>query len=525
MTERAIAPAKPPEKIFSYKEILEECLRYFDGDELAATTWINKYCLKNAVGDFVEQSPDDMHRRMAKEFGRAESNYKIKKDRRQLLSEYGQNRLRLSEEVIYRLFKDFKYLIPQGSVMSILGNPYVVGSLSNCVVVKAPLDSYGGVMYTDQQLAQLCKRRCGVGFDLSKLRPNGAGVMNAAGTSSGVVSFMERYSNTTREVSQNGRRGALMLTMEVTHPDIEDFITVKQDLTRVTGANISVRVTDEFMKAVDKDKPFTLRWPVDATLPQVHKTVSARDLWNKIIKCAHTTAEPGIIFWDHQHWYSTSSVYPEFANESTNPCSEIAMQGGDSCRLIAMNLFSFVDRPFTSESSLNYEKLYEVTYEAQRLMDDLVDLELESVEKIIKKIKEDDEPDHIKQVEMDTWKMLYENGKRGRRTGLGFTALADTLAALGLKFDEPAAIEVMDKMMQTKCKAEFDSSIDMAIERGKFEAFDPKVENTSKFVQNFKEFYPESYERMMEHGRRNISISTVAPTGTVSMLTQTSSGI
>ncbi|WP_258104690.1 adenosylcobalamin-dependent ribonucleoside-diphosphate reductase [Marinoscillum sp. MHG1-6] len=525
MTDSLPVSSKAPAKTYTYDEILKKCLQYFSGDELAATTWINKYCLKNNSGQFVELSPDDMHLRMSIEFARVEKSYNLDPEEKKSLSEYGQKRKPLTQKVIHGLFKNFKYVIPQGSVMSILGNPYVVGSLSNCVVVKAPLDSYGGIMYTDQQLAQLCKRRCGVGFDLSKIRPSGVSVKNAAGSSSGVVSFMERFSNTTREVSQNGRRGALMLTIEVTHPDIEEFITVKQDLTRVTGANISVRVTDEFMKAVDQDKEFALRWPVDATLPQVQKTVSAVDLWNKIIKCAHNTAEPGIIFWDHQHWYSTSSVYPEFTNESTNPCSEIAMQGGDSCRLMAINLFSFVDRPFTSESVFNYEKFYEVTYEAQRLMDDLVDLELESVEGIIHKIEQDEEPDYIKQVELDTWKMLYENGKKGRRTGLGFTALADAMAALGLKFDEPAAVEAIEKIMQMKCRAEFDSSIDMAIERGRFEAFDPKVEANSKFVEYFKEVFPESYGRMITYGRRNISISTVAPTGTVSMLTQTSSGI
>lgn len=510
---------------FSREEVLASSLHYFDGDELAATTWINKYCLVNEENEYVEQTPHDMHRRMAREFFRIEERYQREKNDSSLLSEYGRRRNPLTEETIYNLFRNFRYLIPQGSVMAILGNPYTIGSLSNCVVIKAPVDSYGGIFYTDQQLAQLCKRRCGVGFDLSTLRPRGAAVRNAAGSSSGVVSFMERFSNTTREVSQSGRRGALMLTLDIAHPDVEDFITIKQDLARVTGANVSVRITDEFMQAVTEDLDFTLRWPLDAEAPEVTKTVKAKELWTSIIKSAHKTAEPGIIFWDRQHRYSTSSVYPEFMNESTNPCSEIAMQGGDSCRLMAINLFSFVKQPFTSEAEFDFDQFYQITYEGQRLMDDLVDLELEHVKKIVAKIDADPEDENIKKVERDTWQMLYENGKKGRRTGLGFTALADALAALGLKFDSAQALEMIDQIMKTKCKAEFDSSIDMAYERGKFEAFDPEIEVTSSFVQFLKESLPKVYQRMMKVGRRNISISTVAPTGTVSLLAQTSSGI
>lgn len=512
-------------RTYSREEVLSECLDYFNGDDLAATTWMNKYCLVDHDNQYVERTPDDMHRRMAKAFFSVENKYQIKPKESRPLSTYGTKRKPLSEEVIYNLFKNFQYVIPQGSVMAILGNPYTIGSLSNCVVIKAPFDSYGGILYSDQQLAQLCKRRCGVGFDISTLRPRGSGVKNAAGTSSGVISFMERFSNTTREVSQNGRRGALMLTMDIAHPDIEEFITAKQDLTKVTGANISVRVSDEFMEAVMEDTDFTLRWPVNAKEPEKTRTVNAKNLWSKVIQSAHHTAEPGIIFWDRQHTYSTSSVYPDFQNESTNPCSEIAMQGGDSCRLMAINLYSFVKQPFTSEAEFDYEKFYQVTYESQRLMDDLVDLELEHVERIIKKIEEDPEEEAIKKVELDTWKMLYKNGKKGRRTGLGFTALADTLAGLGMKFDSSQSMAAMDEIMKTKCKAEFDSSIDMAIERGKFEAFDPNIEKQSEFVQFLEKELPEIHNRMMEVGRRNISISTVAPTGTVSLLAQTSSGI
>ncbi len=316
-----------------------------------------------------------------------------------------------------------------------------------------------------------------------------------------------------------------MITMDIAHPDIEQFITVKQDLSKVTGANISVRISDEFMKAVSDNSDFTLRWPIDSENPVYSKTIKARSLWDTIIKCAHNTAEPGIIFWDRQHHYSTSSVYPGFKNVSTNPCSEIAMQGGDSCRLIALNLFNFIEKPFTKSAAFNYKKFYETTYEAQRLMDDLVDLELEAIERILAKIAEDPEPDFIKQVEVETWKLLYNAGKKGRRTGLGFTALGDAVAALGYKFDSSQAIAEVEKIMRTKCEAEFDSSIDMALERGKFEAFDMKYERTSEFVQMLEKELPHVYSRMEKHGRRNISISTVAPTGTLSMLTQTSSGI
>lgn len=518
-------PSATTRQIYDYQEVLSSSLKYFDNDELAATTWINKYCLKDKSGNFLELTPDDMHQRMAMEFGRIEAKYNAKEKFSDNLSAYAKSRKPLSTEKIYQLFKDFKYVIPQGSVMFGLGNNEVIASLSNCIVVPSVLDSYGGVCYTDQQLAQLFKRRCGVGVDLSELRPKNAQVSNAAGTTTGAVSFMNRFSNTTREVAQNGRRGALMLTMDIKHPDIEDFITIKQDLTKVTGANISVRLSDEFMQAVVSDAPFTLQWPIDSKTPTYSKQINARDLWQKVITCAHNTAEPGLIFWDRQHHYSTSSVYPEFKNSSTNPCSEIAMQGGDSCRLIAVNLFSFVENPFTKKAKFNLKKFYEVVYETQRLMDDLVDLELEAVEKIIAKIEADPEPDTIKQVERETWKLLYETGRKGRRTGLGFTALADAIAALGIKFDTDKALEVVGDIMKTKMTAEFDSSIDMAITRGQFHGFNRNIEDTSEFVQMLHTEFPELYHRMMENGRRNISISTVAPTGSLSMLAQVSSGI
>ncbi|HXC05321.1 MAG TPA: adenosylcobalamin-dependent ribonucleoside-diphosphate reductase [Bacteroidia bacterium] len=521
-------PVKTAPLSYRYKDVLEKCVAYFDGDELAASTWINKYAMKDKAGNLLETSPDEMHKRMAREFGRKEKSGKSKAQLNgsfKFLSKYGKEREALTEKKIYELFRKFQYVIPQGSVMSSLGNPNVVASLSNCIVLPEIHDSYGGIFYTDQQMAQLFKRRCGVGIDVSTLRPSGMQVSNAAGTTTGAVSFMERFSNTTREVAQNGRRGALMITIDIAHPDVEKFIGIKQDLSKVTGANISVKLSDEFMKAVLTDTDYNLRWPIDSRNPKFSKTVKARELWNVIIKCAHHTAEPGLIFWDRQHQYSTSSVYPGYKNVSTNPCSEIAMQGGDSCRLIALNLYNFVENPFTPQAKFNSKKFYEITYEAQRLMDDLVDLELEAIERILAKINSDPEPAHIKAVEIETWKLLYDAGKKGRRTGLGFTAMGDTLAALNYRFDSAEALTQVDQIMRTKCQAEFESSIDMAIERGKFAEFDPRIEAKSEFIQMMKVEFPDTYARMMKFGRRNISLSTVAPTGTLSLLAQSSSGL
>ena len=513
-------------KTYKYDQVLRKALKYFNGDEMAATTWMKKYAVKNEDGLYEETTPEDMHHRMAREFAKIEDKFGNDTSSENL-SEYGKTRSKLTEKDIFGLFKDFKYVIPQGSVMSALGHPHMIASLSNCVVVPSTYDSYGGIMHTDQQLVQLFKRRCGVGVDISGLRPANAKVSNAAGSTTGAVSFMHRFSDTTREVAQNGRRGALMLTIDIAHPDVEDFVTIKQDLSKVTGANISVRLSDEFMKAVVEDKEYTHRWPIDVPIDEAKyvKTIKAKDLWETIITCAHKTAEPGLIFWDRQHWYSTSSVYPGFENASTNPCSEIAMQGGDSCRLIALNLYSFVDNPFTDKATFNKKKFYEVAYESQRLMDDLVELELGHIERIMDKIKSDPEPDHIKASELATWELLYNTGKIGRRTGLGFTALADCVAALGHSIDSTEALNAVDEIMRTKFAAEFDSSIDMAIQRGAFGNFDPEVEKTSEFVQMMEKEFPAIYKRMMENGRRNISISTVAPTGTLSMLAQTSSGI
>lgn len=501
-------------------------LDYFQGDELAADVWLEKYALKSSKGNFLETSPDEMHARMAREFFRIENGYGKSKINDKDLSDYGKERKALTFETILGYFKNFKYLIPQGSVMANLGDPFRCNSLSNCVVIPEILDSYGGIFYADQQLAQLYKRRCGVGVDISNLRPFDMEVKNSAGTTSGAVSFMDRFSNTTREVAQHGRRGALMMTMDVRHPEILQFIKSKQDLTKVTGANISVKLTNDFMRAVRENKSFQLQWPVESDNPKVIESVQAQAIWHEIIKSAHKTAEPGVLFWDQQHFYSTSSVYPQFKNVSTNPCSEIAMQGGDSCRLMAINLFSFVHNAFTANAFFDYEKLYEVAYEGMRLMDDLVDLELEHINRIVDKIKNDPEPDLIKDVELRIWTLLKKNTEEGRRTGLGFTGLADALAALDLKYDSQKALLEIDSIMRTKFQGEIDSTIDMAIQRGCFHGYDKEIEKQSDFVWKmmYVEF-PEAWERMQSYGRRNVSFSTVAPTGTLSLLTRTSSGI
>jgi len=512
---------------YSKNEVIKETKKYFDGDELASNVWTNKYALRDPDGNFCELTPLDMHKRMAKEFNRIENKYdslSLDESKKEKLSEYGKKRNNLNEEKILEYFDKFKYIIPQGSVMASLGDPYSMASLSNCIVIPELYDSYGGIMYADQQLTHLFKRRCGVGLDISNLRPDGMNVKNSAKTTTGAVSFMERFSNTTREVAQNSRRGALILTIDINHPDIYEFVKIKSDLKKVTGANISIKVHDEFMKAVENNENYTLKFPVNSNNPKFTKEIVARDLWNLIIKNARNNAEPGLLMWTTQHYYSTSSLYPQYKNISTNPCSEIAM-GPDSCRLIALNMFSCVVNPYTKDAYFDFDKWYEITYEAQRLMDDSVDLELESVERILKKIENDPEPDYIKDIERRTWELLYESGKKGRRTGLGFTGLGDVLASLNIKYDSEDSLSMVEKIMKNKCKAEFDSSIDMSIERGKFDGFDPEIEKKSKFIQMLRKDLPEVYKRNIEFGRRNVSISTIAPTGSLSILTQTTSGI
>ena len=512
--------------VYTYDEVKSACLEYFKGDELASDVWMSKYAVKTGDGGFKEKTPEDMHRRMAKEFARKDlENRSLEKDRDEKeLSVYGRTRKDLNEDLIYDLFKEFKHIIPQGSVMSVLGNDGAIGSLSNCVVLPKVFDSYGGICYSDQQLTQLMKRRCGVGIDISTLRPENSSVSNSAKSSTGAVSFMERFSNTTREVAQSGRRGALMITIHIKHPDAEKFATIKKDLQKVTGANISLFIDDEFMTAVNNDDEYVQKWPIDSDTPEVTKTLRARELWDTIVSCAHASAEPGLIFWDRQHKYSTSSVYKEYENISVNPCAEISM-GNDSCRLICQNLLSCVIEPFTPGARINTELLYKMSYETQYLCDTLIDLELEYVERIMEKIKSDPEPDYIKKIELETWKTLYDAGKNGRRTGSGYTGLGDMMAALNLKYDSDEALKEMEHIFEIKCVAEFDCSIDLAMKRGSFVGFDTSTEETSDFVQMMKTNLPDIYARMMKHGRRNVSLSTVAPTGSLSILSQTTSGI
>lgn len=527
---------------------MNDLLNYFNGDELAASTWKNKYAMEG------ETTPDDMHRGLAKEFGRIEREYAnntpMSQKDRLVLSPYGNERKELKEEDIYELFKNFKYIIPGGSVMSGLGTGKLV-SLSNCFVIGSPVDSYSSIMNTRSQQVQLMKRRGGVGYDLSNLRPRGAAVNNAAKSSTGAASFMDVCSDITNEVAQNGRRGALMLSISINHPDIEEFITKKQDLTKVTGANISVKVTDEFMRAVINDEDYLLRWPVHANydpsqseemeydkllcfgeaLPAEKrvclKKIKARKLWNTLMHCAYNTAEPGIMFENAMHDYAPDGVYPEFKMIGTNPCGEIPMGPFDSCRLIHINLTSYIKDPFTEESCIDKDLLYKHSYEAMRLADDLVDLELEAIDRIINIAN--DESDFV---EFNLWSRIRETTRRGRRAGLGFTGLADAIAMLGLKYDSDEGIQKIEDLMRIIFKGQLDSQIDMAIERGAFPAWDSHKEYTvipHRGKNKWYEFLSDNFHteaiKMKCLGRRNISWSTVAPTGTVSIMAQCSSGI
>lgn len=513
-------------------------LEYFKGDELAASTWRNKYAAEK------EQTPDDTHRRLAREFARVESDYHWKASNRMKLSNYGYQRPNLDEEAIYQLFKDFKYIIPGGSVMSGAGTGQLV-SLSNCFVIGSPKDSYAEIMKTRSQQAQLMKRRGGVGYDLSELRPRGAKVNNAAKSSTGAASFIDVCSDITNEVAQNGRRGALMLSMSINHPDIEEFITKKQDLTKVTGANISVKVTDEFMQAVMEDKDYWLRYPVDCpnfemlysdnfeynvlySTDRGHiKKVRARELWNTLMHCAWNTAEPGIMFEGVMHNYSPDGVYPDFKMIGTNPCGEIPMGPFDSCRLIHINLSSYIINPFTDKAHIDEELLYMHSYEAMRLADDLVDLEIEAVDRIINAVKNDTDDTEFK-----LWSRIKETAIQGRRAGLGFTGLADAIAMLGLKYDSDEGIQKVEQLMKIMFKGQLDSNIDMAVERGKFPVCNTPVEfenvgyeGGNLWYKKLAKDFPSECTRMLKYGRRNISWSTVAPTGTVSIMAGTSSGI
>lgn len=536
-----------------------ELLKYFDGDDLAAPVWQRKYAIE---GEII---PDDMHKRMAKEFSRVELKYggietPMSKKLGSMISDYGKKRDYLTQDRIYELFKNFKYLIPQGSIMSQLGSPSI-GSLSNCFVVGQPYDSYGGIMQKDQELVQLMKRRGGVGLDLSTLRPSGTLTTNAAKSSTGAVSFMERFSNSTREVAQNGRRGALMLSMDVRHPDVASFAVIKNDPTKVTGANISIFLRDDFMEAVEQDGDYWLQFPCEYDISTftdrdnepydkivehgfyqengdldtvLIKRIKAKKLYDQIINSAWLRAEPGQLFLDRMHNYSPDSVYPQYKGVTTNPCSEIFMQMYDACRLLVTNLFSFVIDPFTPHARFDYEKFYQYNYEAQRLMDDIVDLELEHIDRILQKINLDPEPLETKYVELRLWTKVREVAAAGRRTGTGITALGDTLAALGLKYDSDGGIEVIERIMAKKMESELDCTIDLGILRGTFEGWDPEKEfgetttghyGKNEFYQFILHRFPEQAYRMIKWGRRNISWSTIAPTGTVSLMTQTSSGL
>ena len=519
----------------------------FPNDELARSVWKSKYAQEN------ETHYDQMHKRLAKEFAKVELNYQITepfknsdfkthKDRIEKLSKYGRIRKNLDEETIYNLFKDFKYIVPQGSIMSQLGSKSI-GSLSNCFVIGTPEDSYGGIFQKDEEMAQLMKRRGGVGLDISTLRPKNTSVSNAAKTTTGAVSFMHRFSNTTREVAQNGRRGALMLSIDINHPDVMDFIKIKRDGTSVTGANISIKINNEFMKAIKNDEDYLLRFPCNVydnndkslqLLPTLDynvlekipesqsngvayiKKIKAREYWDEIIKSAHGYAEPGIIFVDNHHNYSPDGVYPQFKGVTTNPCGEIFMQPYDACRLIALNLYSFVKNPFTKDAEFDSDKFYRITYEAMRLSDDLIDLELKHIDRIIEKISKD--ATETSRTELELWLNIRSTAEASRRTGLGFTALGDCLAALGYKYDSEEALLFIEQMMHVKMEAELDCTIDLSILRGTFEGWDNNLEYhevSNDFYKFIRKQFPEQYERMQKWGRRNVSISTVAPTGTV----------
>ena len=499
-------------KTFTYQEALDASIKYFNGDELAAKVFIDKYALRNENMDLVESTPDDMHRRIAREFARIEKK-KFKSP--------------LSENEIYDLLKGFDRIVPQGSPMYGIGNKYQFISLSNCYVVESPLDAYGSIMEADENLVQISKRRGGVGIDISHLRPSGAPTKNAARTSTGVVSFAERYSNSIREVGQAGRRGALMITLNVHHPDILEFAKVKRDLTKVTGANISIRLTDEFLSAVDKDEEYEQRWPIESSSPTISRKVNARSIWNIIVENAHHMAEPGLLFWDNIIKESPADCYSDcgYKTISTNPCSEIPLSAFDSCRLMLLNAFGYVENPFTKKAKFNFEKFNKDAEICQRLMDDLVDLEIECIERIIEKISSDPEPKETKHREVSLWKKIKEAALNGRRTGTGATAIGDALAALSLQYTSEDGIAMTEEIYKNLKLSAYRSSVKMSKEIGAFPVWDWEKEKDNPFLSRIKDEDPSLYEDMKKHGRRNIALLTTAPAGSVSILTQTSSGI
>jgi ribonucleoside-diphosphate reductase alpha chain len=501
------------EPTFSSEEAFQASVQYFKGDELAARVWVTKYALKDSFGTIYEGTPDDMHRRIAREIARIEARYPNPMD----------------ENEIFDLIKDFKYIIPQGSPMTGIGNPYQIASLSNCFVIGNgnAADSYGGVMKVDQEQVQLMKRRGGVGHDLSHIRPKGSPVKNSALTSTGVVPFMERYSNSTREVAQDGRRGALMLSVAIKHPDSESFIDAKMEAGKVTGANVSVRIDDAFMKAVESNAPYKQQYPIKSETPLYQKDIDAGALWKKIVHNAWRSAEPGILFWDTIIRESVPDCYADLGYEtvSTNPCGEIPLCPYDSCRLLAINLYSYVENPFTAEASFNWALFKKHIAAAQRMMDDIIDLELEKIDAILEKIKQDPEDDEIKRTERNLWLNIQTKAKEGRRTGIGITAEGDMLAALGLRYgsDEGTAFAV--EIHKTVALEAYRSSVHTAKERGPFTIFDAEREKDNPFILRLKEADGQLYYEMLEYGRRNIALLTIAPTGTTSLMSQTSSGI
>lgn len=499
--------------IYTYDEAQQASLDYFGGDELAARVWVTKYALKDSFGNLFEKTPDDMHRRIAREIARVENNYPNP----------------MSEDEVFELIRNFKYIVPQGSPMSGIGNNYQVGSLSNCFVIgiDGTPDSYGGIMKIDEEQVQLMKRRGGVGHDLSHIRPKGMPVKNSALTSTGLVPFMERYSNSTREVAQDGRRGALMMTVSIKHPDSEAFIDAKMTEGKVTGANVSVRIDDDFMQAAVDNKPYVQQYPVDSDEPIVKKEVEAAALWGKIVHNAWKSAEPGVLFWDTVTRESVPDCYADlgFRTISTNPCGEIPLCPYDSCRLLAINLYSYVRNPFTPEASFDFDLFKTHVAKAQRMMDDIIDLEMEKIDKIIDKIDSDPENAEVKQTERHLWEKIRSKTLKGRRTGVGTTAEGDMIAALGLRYGTPEATDFSVEVHKALAIAAYGSSVNMAKERGAFEVYDAEREKNNPYINRLREASPELYDEMVANGRRNIACLTIAPTGTTSLMTQTTSGI
>ncbi|MCM1336305.1 MAG: adenosylcobalamin-dependent ribonucleoside-diphosphate reductase [Candidatus Amulumruptor caecigallinarius] len=498
---------------YTYDEALAATLDYFKGDQLAATVWVGKYALKNSEGDIFEKTPADMHRRIAREIARIENQYPNP----------------MSEDEIYSLLDEFRYIVPQGSPMSGIGNNLQVGSLSNCFVIglDGRPDSYGGVIKIDEEQVQLMKRRGGVGHDLSHIRPKGTPVKNSALTSTGIVPFMERYSNSTREVAQDGRRGALMLTVSIKHPESEQFVDAKLVEGKITGANVSVRIDDAFMNAAVDGKPYVQQYPTDSDTPMVTREINAKALWDKIIHNAWASAEPGVLFWDTITRESVPDCYADlgFRTISTNPCGEIPLCPYDSCRLLAINLYSYVRDPFTDHATFDFDLFRTHVAKAQRIMDDIIDLEKEKIDTILAKVERDPETDEVKQTERHLWQKIREKTLKGRRTGVGTTGEGDMIAALGLKYGTPEATDFSEKVHRALALAAYGSSVTLAEERGAFEIYSTDREKDNPFVNRLREADPKLYERMARIGRRNIACLTIAPTGTVSLMTRTTSGI